>query len=145
MGDELKLCPFCGGRATVVDNTGQRGCADHAWVTCNSCLMDGGPEKDTVTEAIEAWNTRTPASAPDEGNGLVGDDLIEALLAAVRFVDSACGEDIDIGDHASITIYEQLTGAFEDSEYIKWDQDVLVNMIRQSLTALRAREKDTPS
>ena len=61
MTEELKPCPFCGGRAIVFHDgahyadTGED--AGELWVVgCTKC--DAMVGKDTVTEAIAAWNRR---------------------------------------------------------------------------------------
>lgn len=53
--DELKPCPFCGGMPqTVVDDETE----EKIGVKCFSCGGCIDSEKDTLDEAIEAWNRR---------------------------------------------------------------------------------------
>ena len=61
MNDELKPCPFCGGKA-IID-----GCDDTLWIViCKECNASIG-YKETKEEAIEAWNLRIePTFTPDE-------------------------------------------------------------------------------
>ena len=57
---KLKPCPFCGRELLVVE--GWKGCV---WVECINCNTEG-PDKDTESEAIEAWNKRyTPTTEID--------------------------------------------------------------------------------
>jgi|TARA_R100001244_G_scaffold38155_3_gene34601 Lar family restriction alleviation protein len=59
--DEVKACPFCGGKATVDD-----GAEGHflATVTCKTCgaFMPGS----IVTAAIRQWNRREPVTQEGE-------------------------------------------------------------------------------
>lgn len=63
MSEELKPCPFCGGEAVLEDKSGTRSppfsvrCA--AFPGIGKCHCELWPQ-DTVEEAIEQWNTRTP-------------------------------------------------------------------------------------
>ena len=69
MTDELKPCPFCGGKPYLA-NVAMVGCA---YVVCTDCRMqsdDGGRER-----VVAAWNTRTD-SIPSQ------DALIRAALEA---------------------------------------------------------------
>ena len=53
--DELKPCPFCGGTPiTVVDDETE----EKFGVKCFKCGGSIYPEKETLYEAIEAWNRR---------------------------------------------------------------------------------------
>ena len=54
--ERLKPCPFCGGRrpTLVVDDETESKCG----VKCFECGGSIYPEKDTLNEAIEAWNRR---------------------------------------------------------------------------------------
>lgn len=56
MSEELKPCPFCGGknlyRHKDSDGLGQ------TWVWCADCGASG-PVKEERSHAIEAWNRRT--------------------------------------------------------------------------------------
>jgi hypothetical protein len=68
MSDELKFCPFCGGRAVL------KPIRDGVVVTCWRCFTEGraeffGPrDKPGATDrAIAAWNHRAAPEA--EGNG----------------------------------------------------------------------------
>jgi Lar family restriction alleviation protein len=50
---ELKPCPFCGGKPSV---QADGGC--HNYVLCDGCFAES--PAGAVAEAIAAWNTRTP-------------------------------------------------------------------------------------
>lgn len=53
--EELKHCPFCGGfPQTVVDAATE----EKYGVKCFGCGGSISPEKETVEEAIKAWNRR---------------------------------------------------------------------------------------
>lgn len=56
MSEELKPCPFCGGKraVTVVDDEAE----ERFGVKCFDCGGMIDAEKDTLQEAIEAWNRR---------------------------------------------------------------------------------------
>lgn len=59
MTDELKPCPFCG--STHIEAArGELG----GWVRCRGC--QARLEEFGSGEAIDAWNRRAPASAPDQ-------------------------------------------------------------------------------
>lgn len=50
MLNELKPCPFCGGKAHLVD-------LGYSWTRCDECEAEG-PCESTAQRAIEAWNRR---------------------------------------------------------------------------------------
>jgi len=50
---ELKTCPFYGGEAEIVGSNATY------WIDCNKCRAETGLFN-TETEAIEAWNRRSP-------------------------------------------------------------------------------------
>ena len=62
MSEELKLCPFCGGKAVAYVNDGVR-------VVCTECgaktksLVDGysqgRPMGSAIKSVVKAWNRRT--------------------------------------------------------------------------------------
>ncbi|MEA2037283.1 MAG: Lar family restriction alleviation protein [Nanoarchaeota archaeon] len=57
---KLKPCPFCGGKAEVMEKTDD----DHVWckiVSCYSCWAKTGLF-DKREDAIKAWNTRPKLS-----------------------------------------------------------------------------------
>ncbi len=52
--NELKKCPFCGGKFAVVRNMHDEFCF---YIECTLCDSTG-PEGDDEREAIAAWNRR---------------------------------------------------------------------------------------
>lgn len=52
--NELKPCPFCGGKAELYASKVADGLR---WVTCTECYASGEPCDDTES-AIRAWNRR---------------------------------------------------------------------------------------
>jgi Lar family restriction alleviation protein len=59
---ELRPCPFCKyGDVEKAEGTQPTidGSAIAYWIICGRCHTEG-PVKDTIDEAIKAWNTRTP-------------------------------------------------------------------------------------
>lgn len=75
MGDELRACPFCGGKA---DYVGQEGMG--YWVQCTGCDARGS-WGDYGYQALAAWNTR-PAERDAEGWVLVPPVPTDAMLKA---------------------------------------------------------------
>lgn len=55
--DELKACPFCGGKCEL--NSNEMGAAREIWyfVWCPKCLITGGLRKSS-NDALEFWNKR---------------------------------------------------------------------------------------
>lgn len=53
--EELKRCPFCGGKAETVGGKTEE---EVAWVYCKQCYAESGTYK-TKALAIQAWNRRT--------------------------------------------------------------------------------------
>lgn len=51
MSEELKPCPFCGGKNMRIWNTSR------PWVSCDDCLANTA-YGETKEEAIEQWNRR---------------------------------------------------------------------------------------
>lgn len=64
--DELKPCPFCGGKAKIINYIDSRffPTVNKAYVKCIKCHSSGDVFKqknnsiDYIEEAIEAWNRR---------------------------------------------------------------------------------------
>lgn len=56
---KLKPCPFCGGKAELLDGREISGLDPGFWVTCSQCGAEG-PEYDSNgrQHAINAWNRR---------------------------------------------------------------------------------------
>lgn len=60
--DDLKPCPFCGGKPTLHQPRGALG----SWISCAQCGLEGPTETGvTEVEATAHWNTRTALSASD--------------------------------------------------------------------------------
>lgn len=53
MNEKLKSCPFCGSGEISAPHPSDI----NTWVSCLTCMADG-PVKDSMPEAITAWNTR---------------------------------------------------------------------------------------
>ena len=75
MGDELKPCPFCGGKPTFVHATSEdigNGyvCRTLAVISCDQCMFDMTGETDE--DAAAAWNAR--AAVADEQFSLAVND-----------------------------------------------------------------------
>jgi len=65
MADELKPCPFCGGKdARVITNSKH----SMSWVSCPSCGLEAPTETGvSMEDAVAYWNTRPePAAAPGD-------------------------------------------------------------------------------
>lgn len=72
--NELKPCPFCGGKARLYDelaNISHGACIKRYYVVCDTCYASGGEANDFNAKngdyeslAIELWNRR----ANDENN-----------------------------------------------------------------------------
>lgn len=60
MGEQLKLCPFCGSKVKIDEDDFYMFCCDNcgAGVTFAKVLSDGKAEDMTKAESIEAWNRR---------------------------------------------------------------------------------------
>jgi Lar family restriction alleviation protein len=54
MPNELKPCPFCGGKVSVWHNLA----TDNYDIECQECCCDVQQHYGCVDEAIEAWNRR---------------------------------------------------------------------------------------
>lgn len=63
MQNELKPCPFCGGKPHISKhsfwNEKTKGFTDHTYgIECIECHTKGNQFYETEKEAIEAWNRR---------------------------------------------------------------------------------------
>ena len=85
MSDELKPCPFCGGKAEW--RSGGPGCS---WITCTSCPAETADG--SIRRIRNAWNTRFDTSAAQ-------DALICAALEAAA--EAAETHFLDAGTTAS--------------------------------------------
>ena len=65
--DNLKLCPFCGGRAEVRMDTDISGGGLYVYVVCTGCGIHGAPawtvpglkeRRAAVEEVVKSWNRR---------------------------------------------------------------------------------------
>ena len=68
MTEELKPCPFCGGKAEYDNDTGPLDEGFWEWYQCQNC----GAKQDSITE----WNTRIPLPLPPES------EAVEVIVAA---------------------------------------------------------------
>lgn len=121
-------CPFCDTDKVVVrDNTGPKICsAAHAWVACLLCATEG-PEKDSVAEAITAWNTR--ATQPQSLT--IDDETVERVAKAIRFaINPLDGDPIGVMIHN----YEFLQADGIDAQIALVDE-VCAVMARAALAA----------
>ena len=66
MTNELKPCPFCGGKAEYRAAKYVRTAFRHS-VVCLDCFASI-PPKDSEQEAIEAWNTRAERTCKNRGS-----------------------------------------------------------------------------
>lgn len=81
MNDELKPCPFCGGKPKLGHSSGSWGYyAARDWVECSGCgvhatsfedeIYDWGKRRqvsvDSKSKAAEAWNRRIGEPAKDQ-------------------------------------------------------------------------------
>ena len=56
---EVKPCPFCGGKADVIENTGRpKRERQRFHVCCSQCTIGQFVWNDDREKAISAWNTR---------------------------------------------------------------------------------------
>ena len=79
MSEDLKLCPFCGGKAYLHDIDSIQGTGP-AFVECGTCSVivessDGSPES-----AITAWNRRARPSSAGEKVEADKEALIDFLI-----------------------------------------------------------------
>lgn len=83
---ELKSCPFCGSNTASVSDNG-RGLIFH--VRCDKCRA-AGPGERCASDAIAAWNTRTPSPEPRDASERISGavsrlcDLHKKMLDAVE-------------------------------------------------------------
>lgn len=68
---ELKSCPFCGGKATVLAVPQQRRC----FVTCSECGVETPRTFRTVEAAVNLWNKREGYKAAEEREVLISHTL----------------------------------------------------------------------
>lgn len=80
--DKLEPCPFCGGEAEIYEPLVARfwfvRCSDGD--TCGTC----GPDRETRSAAIEAWNTRAERTCTNSYRG----------GCTVAFKCSSCGDSV---------------------------------------------------
>ena len=93
MNNELKPCPFCGGKAILSEDKRYN---VHS-VFCNECYIETSLQN-TEQETIEAWNRRVqPTFTPDEldviarymrqdfdGNGALERAILNKCAAALK-------------------------------------------------------------
>lgn len=84
---KLKPCPFCGKYPqTVVDDETE----EKFGVKCFNCGGSIYPEKETLREAIEAWNRRTSIE-PERERGEWIEDYDPVKFREFRYKCSKCG------------------------------------------------------
>lgn len=87
--ERLEACDFCGSRSAGLRS-------DFAlnvrvwYLVCDGCAAKGPPGSNE-TEAVEHWNTRTPA--PGVGEGV---ELAKRAIRAMRLVYDAHGESVAV-------------------------------------------------
>lgn len=59
VGDKLRSCPFCGGRADEMSTAQSKGYPTIYGVACDCCCAQSGPYG-SREDAITAWSRRTP-------------------------------------------------------------------------------------
>lgn len=62
MSNELKQCPFCGGKAVLCENT------DYAYVYCKECGSQTDESHGTAGAAVATWNTRAERTCKNRGS-----------------------------------------------------------------------------
>lgn len=117
MTDELKPCPFCGGKATCVEFYGEY------HVLCCDCHA-AGQDCSTRDQAVSAWNARPIEEDLDKKNGcLIGTchdlhDIVEEFRAE-------CGQkDLEIK-----RLREALESIKEMSSYMSADKITIYDLI----------------
>ncbi len=90
MSDQLKPCPFCGGKAELWRAHAER----TAWIACMSkCSVLVSNEHKTDAEAIAAWNHREiPAAQPSPDVA----ELVDMTYSLIAMVQHAIGPGRDV-------------------------------------------------
>lgn len=85
MPEELKPCPFCGGKAIVLGS-------ECRWIVCRCCGAESRTG-DTLDDAFALWNQRAPSPSP------IADRLAEALRALTEKCEWMSNKMHGIDDH----------------------------------------------
>lgn len=84
MVKELKLCPFCGGKAELRENNNKGGLAPYCYIECIDCkvktkecfkIHEDGTEH--INRAYDAWNARPIICLSEPG-------LLERIINKIR-------------------------------------------------------------
>lgn len=100
MSEELKPCPFCGGKphAQLMGRMAVR-----YWeVVCDNECVFSGPPKDTEEQAIGAWNRRDPDAAKDAEIEKLKAALELGCTAVAELALEICGEDQSVQSAARL-------------------------------------------
>lgn len=120
--NRLKHCPFCGGKATLVEYW-LKGVANkrHYFVQCKSC----GIRKDShhsgynsASKAIRAWNKRANGEKTDEVEEMKDIGLNEFKNNIYQYIATNKNEDANFlsGLETAVVIAEKMAGVYERIE-----------------------------
>ncbi len=73
--DSIDNCPFCGSEGVILEDSGYNG---KGFVRCWTCFS-AGPESDSRSQAVEAWNRRASPPSPNSAVTEAAKDLLNSL------------------------------------------------------------------